>query len=232
MPPKGGGKGDKAPKDMLPYEVPAVPESLLKRYPERWVQVHYKLLTSSLLDDIVRLPSSASLYQVQDKIIARHGGSISRLMLWKDDIQPKNILRDFSMSLKQVWKLDDATPHSVQHPNTPGGALGRLGAAGSSGSALPSYFTSSDVEDHHVVVCYDYKAVDSDCPLLLRSPRYSAQPGGGGGGGGNANAGTTSGGVAAQTSGIASSTSGPGSATFNNAASFAGSAASGKSRAA
>jgi hypothetical protein len=147
-------------------EIPPIPEHLLVRHPERWVQVHFKLLTSSLLDDVIRLPQTANLLMVESKIIAHHGGGISKLMFWKDDIQPKNILRDFSLSLADVWKLDDALPHTIHHPNA---------ASGSGASAGQRYGSYGDPEDHMVVLCYDYKAHDSDCPLLLRSPRYTIQ---------------------------------------------------------
>jgi hypothetical protein len=160
---------------------------------ERWVCVHFKLLTSSLLDDVLRLPSSSTLHEVEARIVAHHGGSIRRLTMWKDDIQPKNILRDFRLSLREVWALDDASPATVAAPNIPGGGGGGLSALGPA-SAAASFMSGSTAassiaalgapfvlspEDHHVVICYDYRAHDSDCPLLLRSPRYATAGGAG-----------------------------------------------------
>ena len=166
MPPK------KEKKEAVPeVPLPPIPDhvvKLLTHSTQRWVQVHFKLLTSSFLDDVIRLPATANLFMVEAKIIAHHGGGISKLMFWKDDVQPKNILRDFSLTLKDVWKLDDDVPATIHHPNT--STLMGLGQP-----TATRFGAFSDVEDHQVVLCYDYKAHDSDCPLLLRSPRYTIQ---------------------------------------------------------
>eukprot|EP00672_Neobodo_designis_P022573 CAMPEP_0174828804 /NCGR_PEP_ID=MMETSP1114-20130205/1547_1 /TAXON_ID=312471 /ORGANISM="Neobodo designis, Strain CCAP 1951/1" /LENGTH=271 /DNA_ID=CAMNT_0016062529 /DNA_START=41 /DNA_END=856 /DNA_ORIENTATION=+ len=145
-------------------DFPVIPESLRTRHPTRWVQVHFKLLTSSLLDDVVRLPQSATLHAVEQHLVNHHGGGISKLVFWKDDIQPKTIQRDFSRTLREVWNLDDATPRTITNPNPSalGGGVRRFGAF-------------DDPQDHQVVLCYDYKAHDSDCPLVLRSPRYTIE---------------------------------------------------------
>ena len=146
-------------KELINIELPAIPEHLLVRHPPRWVCVHFKLVEFSALDDCVRLPQTATLHMVECKIIAHHGGSIEKLTLWRDAIHPYNMLRDLSQTLAQVWKLDDALPATMAaNPASPASA--------------PSPSKKGEAEDHHVVVWYDYKAHDSDCPLLLRSPRY------------------------------------------------------------
>ena len=192
-----GATESKKPKSeeslVAPQEIPPISEHvvrLLTSTPPRWVQVHFKLLTSSFLDDVFRLPATANLFMVETQIIAHHGGGITKLMLWKDDVQPKNILRDFSKTLQEVWNLDDENPATVAYPNLPSvtGPLADLisdGLAGldcggyhsaTGGSSADNRFlatTMSHLDDHKVVLCYDYKPHDSECPLLLRSPRYS-----------------------------------------------------------
>jgi hypothetical protein len=167
MPPKAAKeKKEKAPKEASAgSDFPPIPQELLVRHPTRWVQVHFKLLTSSLLDDVVRLPQTATLHTVEAHIVNHHGGGISRIMFWKDDIQPKTIQRDFGKTLKDVWNLNDATPHTINNPNPWSGLGGGVQRFGSYG----------EPEDHQVVLCYDYKPHDTDCPLLLRSPRYAIQ---------------------------------------------------------
>jgi hypothetical protein len=159
MPPKKG-----VVKDLTTFDLPPIPEHLLVRHKPRWVQVHFKLLTFTALNDIIRLPSTANLYMIESKIIQHHGGSIAKLLnVWKDEIGPTTMLRDFSQTIKDGWKLDDAVPRTISDPNDkcPSYSLFNQGAKRQQGS-----------EDHHVVVYYDYKAHESDCPLLLRSPRY------------------------------------------------------------
>jgi hypothetical protein len=160
MPPKK----DKAPKELTSFELPGIPEDLLVRHKPRWVQVHFKLVGFSSLNDIIRLPSSANLFMVEAKIIAHHGGSIVKLLsMWKDEVSPKHLLRDFSLTIKEIWKLNDEVARTIPDPNinAPSYALFNLGPKKQQG-----------LEDHHVVVYYDYKAHESDDPLLLRSPRY------------------------------------------------------------
>lgn len=150
--------------------LPSVPEHLYTRYPKRWVTVHFKLMGFSALDGEVRLPQNSTLQMVETKIIAHHGGSIRNLSLWRDRIEPSCVVRDFSQTLRDVFHLDDSAPRqlpgikSKQAPTSP--------APTTTSSVLGNLSASSDAEDHHVLVFYDYRAHDSDCPLLLRSPRY------------------------------------------------------------
>eukprot|EP00758_Cryptobia_borreli_P006279 Tbor_TRINITY_DN5111_c0_g3::TRINITY_DN5111_c0_g3_i1::g.26071::m.26071 len=134
-------------------QLPPVPEHLFVRYPKRWVVVHFKLMGFSALDGEVRLPSDVSVRMVELKIISHHGGSVEKLTLWRDRIEPSCVVRDLSLSLRDLFQLNDAQPKqllSVQSPTYP----------------------PEQAEDHHVLIYYDYRPHDSDCPLLLRSPRY------------------------------------------------------------
>ena len=160
MPPKK----DKAPKELTTFDLPPIPEHLLIRHKPRWVQVHFKLVGFGALNDIIRLPSSANLHMIESKIIAHHGGSIVKLkQMWKEEANPKNLVRDFSQTIKEAWNLDDSVPRTITDPNVnaPSYALFNQGAKKQQG-----------MEDHHVIVHYDYDPHQSDCPLLLRSPRY------------------------------------------------------------
>jgi len=156
-------KSSKKEKDSTPITVPEPPEQFV-RLPTRWVTVHFSLMGFSALDGEVRLPPTATVHQVESKIISHHGGSISRLSLWKDRIEPSCVIRDFSQSLRDVFGLDNASPRTLAH--------GRKQATAPSPAQVAPGFPSSEVEDHHVLVFYDYRAHDCDCPLLLRSPRY------------------------------------------------------------
>lgn len=138
--------------------LPSVPEHLLIRHPKRWVTVHFKLMGFSALDGEVRLPATSTILMVESKIVSHHGGSISRLSMWRDRIEPSCVIRDFGLTLRDVFNFDDSAPRQI-----PGQAKH------SSPSGLGA---SKDAEDHHVIIYYDYRAHDSDCPLLLRSPRY------------------------------------------------------------
>lgn len=161
MPPKE--KAEKPVKETVQIDLPPIPEHLLKRHPVRWVQVHFKLVGFSALNDIIRLPSTANLHMVEAKIVEHHGGSISKLSMWQDEVSPKHVIRDFGETIRERWKLDDAAPRTIPDPNV----------------NAPNYYSynggpkkQQGLEDHHVVVYYEYKAHESDCPLLLRSPRY------------------------------------------------------------
>ena len=134
-------------------QLPPVPQHLLVRHPKRWVTVYFKLMGFSALDGEVRLPQTATIHMLESKIISHHGGSVDKLSLWRDRVEPSCVLRDFTLNLKEVFTLDDALARPI------------------AGSTVVRQ-KPGQPEDHQVIVYYDYKAHDSDCPLLLRSPRY------------------------------------------------------------
>jgi hypothetical protein len=143
-----------------------IDQRLLQQVPTRWVQVHFKLVTTNLLDDVVRLPPTATLHMVANHISKHHGGSVSHLKFWKDDIRPNNILRDMSKTLAEVWNLSDDRAHTID-------PIQRSVSNPYASSTVARVGSHDDVPDHEVVLCYDYKTHDSDCPLILRSPRYT-----------------------------------------------------------
>src|SRR3989338_3891350 len=75
------------------------PAEVFQRFEERWILVRIKLVTWSYLNFDLRLPETTNLYIVEQKIVEHHGGSINRLTLWKDQVHPQNVLRDFSKTL-------------------------------------------------------------------------------------------------------------------------------------
>eukprot|EP00760_Papus_ankaliazontas_P034707 PhM_4_TR7426/c0_g1_i1/m.70753 len=147
MPPK---KADKVPKELISITLPEMPAHLLERRPERWVRVFFRLVTPHFLNDSFRVPTSTTLHMLEQKIVEHHGGSISRLQLWKEQVHPRNVLHDFTMTLTEVFKFDESLPPLAE---------------GEERSKQP-------LEDFECVVYYDFSPHDSDCPLLLRSPKY------------------------------------------------------------
>ena len=141
-------KGSKAPAELINIELPPMPEHLLMRRPDRWVRVFFRLVTSHYLNDSVRVPTSTTLHMIEQKIVEHHGGSISKLQMWKEQVHPRNVQRDFTLALTDVFKFDESVPPHVE------------------GDEKPS------LEDFECVLYYDFSPHDSDCPLLLRSPRY------------------------------------------------------------
>lgn len=173
MPPK-----EKKPKrEPVTLQLAPVPQHLLVKHPKRWVTVHFKLMGFSALDGRIRLSSDTTLRMLESKIVSHHGGSIGRLTMWRDRIEPSCVIRDLSLTLKEQFALDDVTAREL--PALYGGTrgaptlqdelLGMGGIAAGEGAG-----PAGGVADHHVLIYYDYRPHESDCPLLLRSPRYPA----------------------------------------------------------
>ena len=75
--------------------------------------------------------SSSSCHPIAQE---HHGGSISNLQLWKDQVHPKNVLRDFSKTLAEVFQFDD----SVMPPFEDDTGLGKPKAPGAPLRSLPT----------------------------------------------------------------------------------------------
>ena len=50
-----------------------------------------------------------------------HGGSISNLQLWKEQVHPKNVLREFSKSLNEIFGFDETQFPDEPADQSPGG---------------------------------------------------------------------------------------------------------------
>mmetsp|Transcript_34960 Transcript_34960/g.58565 ORF Transcript_34960/g.58565 Transcript_34960/m.58565 type:complete len:170 (-) Transcript_34960:107-616(-) len=150
---KAGGGGTKG-AFVSPFaDFPPPPAELFHKYEERFVKIHVKLVTWNYLNFQIRVTASTNLFIVEQKIKEHHGGSISNLQLWKDQVHPKNVLRDFSKTLAEVFQFDD----SVMPPFEDDTGLGKPKAP----------------EDFECVIFYDFSPHQSESPLLLRSPRHA-----------------------------------------------------------
>eukprot|EP00996_Jenningsia_fusiforme_P004634 NODE_5477_length_673_cov_15.887821_g5102_i0.p1 GENE.NODE_5477_length_673_cov_15.887821_g5102_i0~~NODE_5477_length_673_cov_15.887821_g5102_i0.p1 ORF type:complete len:191 (+),score=57.29 NODE_5477_length_673_cov_15.887821_g5102_i0:85-573(+) len=132
-------------------DFPPPPADFFQRFQERFVKIHVKLVTWNYLNFHIRLPTSANMFIVEQKIKDHHGGSISNLQLWKEQVHPKNVLRDFSKTVGEVFQFDESLPVGADE-----GSKGKQN------------------DDFEAVIFYDFSAHQSDCPLLLRSPRHPA----------------------------------------------------------
>eukprot|EP01006_Ploeotia_vitrea_P025693 TRINITY_DN5858_c0_g1_i1.p1 TRINITY_DN5858_c0_g1~~TRINITY_DN5858_c0_g1_i1.p1 ORF type:complete len:175 (-),score=23.55 TRINITY_DN5858_c0_g1_i1:27-551(-) len=153
MPPKKkeGGSRKAHSNFVSPFaEAPPAPTELSTRRQERWVKIQVKLVTWNYLNFQIRVPAATNLYIVEQKIKEHHGGSISNLQLWKDQVHPKNVLRDFSKTLTEVFQFDDSLPLMSEEE-----------------------LARKKQPDYDCVVFYDFSPHQSECPLLLRSPRLN-----------------------------------------------------------
>eukprot|EP01063_Lacrimia_lanifica_P016853 TRINITY_DN23442_c0_g1_i1.p1 TRINITY_DN23442_c0_g1~~TRINITY_DN23442_c0_g1_i1.p1 ORF type:complete len:171 (+),score=59.59 TRINITY_DN23442_c0_g1_i1:78-590(+) len=140
----GGGGAGGATANMFSHDRPPMTPADLQKISDRWVTVELKLVTWTYLNFSIKVPSSTNLYIVEQRIKERHCGSITRLQLWKQQVHPKNVMKDFSRTLAQEFRLDDTlTAEDEAHNDT----------------------------DPDCVIFYDFHPHESECPLLLRSPR-------------------------------------------------------------
>lgn len=155
MPPKKRGKkgkkGKKAPEPYISsYRMPVSLEGARSLFSsaERTCTINFKLITWSFLDFSVELPVSATLRVMQEVISQHHSGAVGNLTLWKAAVHPKNILKDYSKTLEDIFKFSES---------------------------LSSYnYDGEEVQENSPLECtlfYDFKPLAPDCPLLLSSPR-------------------------------------------------------------
>ena len=93
------------------------PPEAFKRVEDKWVKVHVRLLNWTYLNFEVRCKESTKLYVIMKKIVERHGGSLSQVEMWKEQINPRTKLNDFSLSLKDVFGFDDYVPSRISSNN-------------------------------------------------------------------------------------------------------------------
>lgn len=152
---KGGGGGGGKGAFVSPFaDFPPPPAELFQKHEERYVRIHVKLVTWNYLNFQIRITASTNLFIVEQKIKEHHGGSISNLQLWKDQVHPKNVLRDFSKTLAEVFQFDDSMMPPFEDDISGGKNKGP--------------------EDFECVIFYDFSPHQSESPLLLRSPRHAA----------------------------------------------------------
>ncbi|KAJ9456178.1 hypothetical protein DIPPA_11853 [Diplonema papillatum] len=144
---KAGGGGGTAAVNLFSDRPPMTPADV-QRIADRWVSVQMRLVTWNYLDFIIRVPSSTNLYIIEQQIKEQHCGSITKLQLWKTLVHPKNVLKDFSRTLAEEFRLDDYSPDEE----------------------VTTGVCDTD-KDPDCVIFYDFHPHESDCPLLLCSPR-------------------------------------------------------------
>jgi len=105
--PKGKGKGGRL-GGWTP--APTSDEVLFERakYNAHYV-VQVSPVTWPFLGFTARLPSTTVIFELQARILGQHGGSISDVTLYKDEVQPRNVLTDLSLPLSAI----DFVPISV-----------------------------------------------------------------------------------------------------------------------
>uniref|UniRef100_A0A7S1IIV9 Uncharacterized protein n=1 Tax=Eutreptiella gymnastica TaxID=73025 RepID=A0A7S1IIV9_9EUGL len=150
----GGGAGGSKGAAVSPFaDFPPPPAELFQKHEERYVKIHVKLVTWNYLNFQIRITASTNLFIVEQKIKEHHGGSISNLQLWKDQVHPKNVLRDFAKTMAEVFQFDDSIMPPFEDDVSGGGR--------------------SAPEDHECVIFYDFSPHQTESPLLLRSPRHA-----------------------------------------------------------
>ena len=160
---KKGGKEGGGNEVYVQFEKP--PDKLFEQYEEKYCTVHVKLVTWSYLNmDINKVPISTNLYIIEQKIIQHHGNSIGQLTLWKDQVHPKNVLRDFSKTLDDIFQFDDLDEYPDEEENLEDSSTPQTEIEGDSKKKKPAPMKEC-------VIYYDFQPHHSDCPLLLSSPR-------------------------------------------------------------
>ncbi len=181
------------------------------------MHVHVKLLNWTYLNFDLKLLESTPMYIIEQKIKERHGGAVQKLSLWKEDVMPKNRIKDFSQTLKQVFMFNDSMvmkkiTKTVTTSNPPPVAttptattitvdaetkLETITEANMNSFTTPPNITADestlnvslapnnntsyalvnksitqvDEVEYECIIYYDYQPFETNCPLLLSSPR-------------------------------------------------------------
>ena len=96
---KGGGKGGKS--SWEPSKISEDP--VVQRMPqELHMMVSVRGVTWQFLDFTQRLPIDTQIFSIMHLITTRHGESITGLTLYKDEVHPRNLLKDPRRTLDAV----------------------------------------------------------------------------------------------------------------------------------
>lgn len=102
------------------------------------VRVNLKMVGNTVYDDTVLFSMSERLYSVQYRIKQNHGDSLSNLQLWKNEVEPSSILRNWNATLGEIVQNNDPAAGSAIDEN-----------------GVPS-----------LVLYYDFKPPEGLCPIL------------------------------------------------------------------
>jgi len=142
MPVKKGskkkGSRSASPKKPARPSLPVNEDPVLPRtVGTRSVSVHVRGITWSVLDYTMQLTWTHRVIDLMTMISNRHGNSVTGLVLYKDEIHPRNLLSDPMQLIQDLLPLREA----------------------------------SRPDEEELVIFYDFKPHDSDCALLLSTPR-------------------------------------------------------------
>lgn len=83
----------------------------------RRVVVVQRMVGFPLFEEEFECCEADELYCVRDNIRTKHGGTAQDIVMWKERVEPANILRDMRVPIKEVFTLSDsqlsATPTRV-----------------------------------------------------------------------------------------------------------------------
>lgn len=68
--------------------------------------VYTKMIGLPIFDALHEFSGSDQLFAVRERIIESHGGSIEKIRLYKDKVEPTTILRDVGVKLKDLRLVD------------------------------------------------------------------------------------------------------------------------------
>jgi len=100
---KGGGKkggGSSGPSQEELAEMYQLPPLAFNQ--EKWVTLHIKLFTWDYMNFSMTVPTVTRVFTIQDKIMQRHGGSVSNLNVYRDTVNPNKLLSDESATLADL----------------------------------------------------------------------------------------------------------------------------------
>ncbi|CCW70548.1 unnamed protein product [Phytomonas sp. Hart1] len=69
------------------------------------VLVTHKMVGVALFDGELELLDDTQLYYIREKIRARHGNTPTDLKMWKSKVEPLNIIRDMSVTIRDLFEL-------------------------------------------------------------------------------------------------------------------------------
>lgn len=69
------------------------------------VVVSQRMVGIPLFDEDVEYDDSTSLFAVREKIVAKHGGTLHNVRMWRDTVEPTNIIRDYRLSIRDTFRL-------------------------------------------------------------------------------------------------------------------------------
>jgi hypothetical protein len=93
---KEGGGTDPEAEAQREKDLPELPV-----YVQRFVMVHFKLVTWEYLNFSMHLPTNTRLFAVSEIIQEHHGGSIYDLAMYKYQVHPRNLLSDLAKTLEE-----------------------------------------------------------------------------------------------------------------------------------